>query len=420
MNDITDGKVLHKIIEILREEAVWLDKDDPITPESNLHEDLDLDDTYELFISAELDEAFDISMPIDFLAPGITVGELCNMVTAQISEYNILRTVSPDDAKDYRSAIDWLVETFDPEKNSALAQWPERYEIAALAEYATLKKKYPAYLDKATKYLFDAAGVGYDQNEKLISKSEIEAKSIDRRASMIGGFPWTDADNPWPKFEHPDGHTIWAEPVFQLNLAALSEQLGIILPPSLLQFWDGFRLVEIPLTSTMSGDGSQPSEPDWVVPARSEEPAVGWTHSDDQSVGSYIKVGDSSFHLPRMDSFLAGGIAYRDEYVFQSDEDWKDSSEWEEARAVPAEIADKIHDDEGVAYDAFSAMKMRDSAFVGAPTRTEIIYEDWIKDGYRALYSASGSGLSIWGGGFIQVFYRVQDGKFEFSTQVGS
>lgn len=350
----------------------------------------------------------------------MTVGDLSSLVEAQISEFIGLRTISRDDANEAANTIDWLVKSFDPESTSALAQWPERYKNAALAKYAILKKTYPNYLDKATKYLFDAAVAGYDQIERAISKSEIETRSIDRLASMAGGFPWTDAGNPWPKSDHPDGHTIWGEPVFQLNLATLSEQLGIPLPPSLLQFWDHFDLIEIPIASIMSGDGSQYAEPDWSIPSRRTEPPVGWTHSDEQRVGNYISPGDPNFSLPKMESFLTGDISYWDEYVFQSDENWKDPSEWEEARPVPPEILNKLQADEEATYDAFYALKIRYPAFLGVPRESDITYENWIKDGYKALYSASGSGLSIWGGGFIQVFYRVRDGKFEFATQVGS
>lgn len=420
LSEISNEEILLKVIDVLRDQAVWLDEAELITPESKIYEDLDLDDTYELWISSELDEVFDISMPNDFLKPGVTVSDLCSLVEAQISESFELRTVSPDNAEESKRAVDWLIESFDPESTSALAQWPGRYESAALTKYAVLKRTYPEYLDKATKYLFDAASTGFDQIETALLKSEIETRAIDRRASMVGGFPWTDANNPWPKWDHPDGHTIWGEPVFQLNLATLSEQLGVPLPPILLQFWDHFDLVEVPLAATMTGGTHQPAEPDWFIPERSKEPPVGWTHSDESKVGSYIRPSDPNFQLPKMEAFLTGGIAYWDEYVFQSDEDWKDPSEWEEARPVPTEISEKLLADEEAVYDVFAAAKVTYTAFLGVPRESNITYEDWVKDGYRALYSASGSGLSIWSGGFIQVFYRVCDGKFEFATQVGS
>lgn len=420
MNVISDGKVLQKVIEILREQAVWLGDDTPVTSDSKIHEDLDLDENDDLWIISELDEAFDIAMPMDVLTPFMTVGALAKAVDEQILEAAELRTINPDDAQDAKRAIDWLIRSFDPESTSALAQWTEKYENAAFAKYATLKKDYPEYLNKATKYLFDAANVGYDQIEKAISKVEVEARTIDRRGSMVGGFPWTDADNPWPKWDHPDGHPIWGEPVFQLNLATLSEQLGIPLPPSLLQFWDHFDLIEIPLAATLAGSSAQPVEPDWFIPKRIKEPPVGWTHSNENQIGSYINVGELTLQLPKMESFLTGGVAYWDEYIFQSDDDWKDPSEWEEARPVRAEIVEKLKNDEEAAHDAFRNIKSCSSAFLGVPRTSDITYENWVKDGYAALYSASGAGLSIWSGGFIQVFYRFRDGKFEFATQVGS
>jgi hypothetical protein len=419
MNAISDEKVLHKVIEILRGQARWLDEDEPITPESKIQEELDIGLCEEIWIIKKLNIAFDITMPVEFLKPGVTVSELTNIVEERIAEVAEIRSIKPDEAEYSKRNIDWLTKSFDPESSSSLSQWPERYENAALAKYAALKKTYPAYLDKATKYLFDAAAIGYEQIETAISKSALEARSIDRRASMVGGFPWTDADNPWPKYDLPDGHTIWGEPVFQLNLATLSEQLGIALPPSLLQFWDYFDLREISLASTMTGSDGQPVEPSWFIPERSAEPPVGWDHSGQEGVGQYIKVGDPTFQLPKMETFL-DGAAYWDEYVFQDAQDWKDSSEWMAARPVPAEIAEKLQEDEEAVANAFQDQKSSYPSFLGIPMDSRISYEDWVKDGYKALYSAGGSGLYIWGGGFIKVFYRNKEGKFEFTARVGS
>lgn len=50
LSEISNEEILLKVIDVLRDQAVWLDEAELITPENKIHEDLDLDDTYELWI----------------------------------------------------------------------------------------------------------------------------------------------------------------------------------------------------------------------------------------------------------------------------------------------------------------------------------------------------------------------------------
>lgn len=255
------------------------------------------------------------------------------------------------------------------------------------------------------------AAVEFVQSVCSRATDEVVARSLDRRESMVGGFPWTDESHPWPSHHGSDGQPIWAEPIFQLNLEKLSQQLGLRLPSSLIQCWDGFEPMEIPLAQTTG-------EPSWFRPNQAEEPSVGWRHSEAQYVGSYISAGSSAFQLPRMEQFLDGSAAYYDEYVFQNEDEWKDLLEWQES--TPDIEGSQFDALAGEAHEAFAALKPVSTEFLGVPTRSEVSYEDWVKDGYKLLYSASGSGLHIWYGGFLMIFYRLRDGRFEFAVQMGS
>lgn len=411
MTEIAGSTIEAKVIDILREQALLLDDDVPIIGASRLDVDLDLDEFSEIEIGAELGAAFNIIMPIDFFVPGLTVSDLVALVQEEIARQTKLTTIDPDVAEGSAGDIDWLVHSKPKYASSVLATWPERQKSAPLAKLAKLRRACPDYLQKATDYLFEAAAYGYEQEETLIPRSEVEARSLDRRESMVGGFPWTDESHPWPSHHGSDGQPIWAEPIFQLNLEKLSQQLGLRLPSSLIQCWDGFEPMEIPLAQTTG-------EPSWFRPNQAEEPSVGWRHSEAQYVGSYISAGSSAFQLPRMEQFLDGSAAYYDEYVFQNEDEWKDLLEWQES--TPDIEGSQFDALAGEAHEAFAALKPVSTEFLGVPTRSEVSYEDWVKDGYKLLYSASGSGLHIWYGGFLMIFYRLRDGRFEFAVQMGS
>lgn len=419
LGNATKFGILDKIIGILRDEA-FLDDDVSINEGSRLKEDLEIDESFGFSIGLELETAFDVRLSHDFIEQAETVNDLVGIIEKSFAEDKRLTTIEHDKHDQAHSDIQWLIDSDDLFRTSALAAWPERHKSAALSKFARLRKAYPHYLEKATKYLFSTAAVGYEQTETFIKQSEVEAKIVDRTASMLGGFPWTDDRHPWPSFARPDGQIFWATPVLQLNLKTLSHKLGIQLPNTLLQFWDSFEPIEIPLADLVDADGSLAHDPNWNRPTQNEEPPVGWDHEDTSNVGSYISVGSPEFCLPSMDSFVDGSTTYYDEYIFQGEDNWKDISEWREMRPS-LDGEDSVFEElENAAYEAFSALRPKRTHFLGVPLRTEISYEEWMKDGYRLLYTASGEGLNIWDGGYLMILYRLRYGKFEFAVPMGS
>jgi hypothetical protein len=140
--------------------------------------------------------------------------------------------------------VDWLI-SLKPEYQSApIASWTERRSSKFLKLLAEMYAICPPLLleqeafDYSHMPLLDAALLGPAWALEPKYTPIISLSRLDRRGSMIGGFPWTSELFPWP-----EGKGGAMSPLIQLNLERLDlSGLGAF-PPVLLQIWgDGIDL----------------------------------------------------------------------------------------------------------------------------------------------------------------------------------
>lgn len=189
--------------------------------------------------------------------------------------------------------IDWLISLRPEYARSPLASWTGRHKSNFLQHFAKLRADYPKLLQIATDYLFAATSYLHLESLAPISREDVAAHTIDRLASMQGGFPWTDDQYPWPTEVGDDGAVVYARPALQLNMKRLGAALGIELPHILYQVWEqkfGERVVPL--------DEIEDKEPDWSFPDIDESfggdiwEAYGWAYQTDRASTHYNWIGN--------------------------------------------------------------------------------------------------------------------------------
>lgn len=205
-------------------------------------------------------------------------------------------------------------------RNSAVASWEGRSKSRFLRAVAALHELCP---EACTRTDVWGQGMG-DYFPSLldfigsVAAWRIEARTraippravIDRRASMLGGAPWTCDLYPWPWGRY-GGRPM--SPLVQLNLAELDLSLVGRFPPVLVQVWgDGTSVWSrtIPLES-IEGHAPAPLDPGAgdrnLVSPSAFLPEVGnlflyyrgkrWRGDWIVQVGEYLSTGRSSFDL---------------------------------------------------------------------------------------------------------------------------
>lgn len=407
------GATYDKLAEILETYNLG---DDEIS-EATRFKKMEIDEFDEDDIRDQVEDEFGIDLEGKKFKSLKTVGNLVAFIDELCEKVAEKNLVTPEEV----AAVDWLIASNDEYGGSPLAKWDGRHGSKPLGQFAVLRRAFPDYLQKASDYLFAASTTAFEEEIQSIARSEIEGRRINRRASMLGGFPWTDDNNPWPHSKRDDGGITWAYPAIQLNLAELSSKLEIKLPSIILQIWDGLEPIEIPL------DQIDHKESDWNYPNYHEiESAFGWDHTDTDVVGGYVDVGRPSFQIPSLVWALDHEAAYRDEYESQSieDKDWKDLPEWEELRKMPDSEIDRFDQLTDEAYNAYTDMDSETHAFFGIPERLDVSLRiNLHKQGYRVLYNARSkalSGLNLWMDGYLSIYYRENsDGSFNFKLITG-
>lgn len=214
---------------------------------------------------------------------------------------------TPEVAKDV-DLIDWLISLRSEYRESPLSRWEGRYESTFLKKFAELANEYPRLFLVATDYLFAASSYMHVEELSRITRDNVQGQTLDRRASMQGGFPWTDYENPWPTEEMDDGTVRHARPFLQLNLRDIGSSIGINLPAVLFQVWEhGFGERTIDLADI---DGTEPC---WDFPDIDTQfsdfhyTPFGWSYIVDRNspewhwVGNLIDIEQSGdFMLPDM------------------------------------------------------------------------------------------------------------------------
>lgn len=352
----------------------------------------------------------------------------------------------PANAKD--NPVDWLISLRPEYLKTPLALWEGRYSSIFLLEFAQLRAAFPEYLGVATDYLFAASGYMSDDILQPILFQDIESRSIDRQASMQGGFPWTDETHPWPMIETPDGQSIPARPTLQLNMVEIGKAMSVDLPPVLYQLWAdevGERIIAL--------EGISGTVPSWDFPDPEAFPDAvfeshGWKCELDRGqenlnhIGNQIGVSERrTFLLADLEWCLAG----RAPDYGMSSKPWEDLLQWFCVRLgygteVEGLLERLDRSDESrrqefltratslAAINSSEINNQWDGAedsgrFFGYPVRMlgSTKYQDLVLTGRRMLYEPApridwdSSGLDFYAGdGSLFVLHRVLKGPLDF------
>ena len=227
--------------------------------------------------------------------------------------------------------IERLIQMNPAYEGTPLAAWGRETEHPFLCQLSDLHREFPNKFVIATDYLFSASSYTHQEVLRKLTINDVRRKSVNRRGSMQGGFPWTDENNPWPCFD--DGKPV--RPSLQINLKDVGQALGLALPDVLYQYWGedagGVRIIHL--------SDIEDKDPSWSYPDFTSTPEHkwpddgGWIFKPDAKsgqiewVGNAISVGEKAFELPDMAMF------FEDE---DPDEPapWRDLSEWLQANGL--------------------------------------------------------------------------------------
>lgn len=204
--------------------------------------------------------------------------------------------------------VDWLISQSPEYSQTAIARWPYRHRCDLLVKLAQFHARFPDYNGVSNinglglvDYVLFGSGYAYSAHCTNMRLDQIK----DRRASMLGGFPWTCSKYPWPfaKGIHPSKKKLAAEerqpgplsPLIQLNLSEL--QLAHVgeFPKVIVQIWGDHiepLLRVIPLSS-ITGE-----IPDAEYYKHAQE-HLSFENAEPGIAGQFLKVGgDAWFEIP--------------------------------------------------------------------------------------------------------------------------
>lgn len=150
-----------------------------------------------------------------------------------------------------RSAVDDLLDKLEL-RTSPLAALPQRNTDPSLLLMAAFCLTNPGLIDSEFEVVARHSGLGCRELRKTVTG----ARSLDRKASFVGGFPWTDAKNPWPRSAESGQ---WLSPIIQLNMRDIGLDMLGLPQDVLVQVWgNGIE----PLVRTLMLDDLAPGGPD--------------------------------------------------------------------------------------------------------------------------------------------------------------
>ncbi len=304
------------------------------------------------------------------------------------------------------SHADWLI-TLDPAyAKSAIAAWEGRHDCELLKLTAELYALCPDFaLDPAA---FDILDNEYSLLDYVMAAAAwaievvvvpfTDYASVDRKSSMIGGFPWTCERHPWPT-----GSSGALSPVYQLNLAQLDLSRIAEFPPVIVQAWgDGIDFLTrvIPLADL---EGVDPSRD----PLAYENLYLFYDRGDTEQAGAILSTGKAVFALPT--EGLEYPVCATESGLYMDLE--------------PGDFKSKINvvierfRDEIFASERSLPKFVRSNHFGGQHHPIQWFYEP--SDQCRALFeygSATFKGLCIYADGSMQVSYSPADMWNGFQT----
>lgn len=288
------------------------------------------------------------------------------------------------DGKPIKEWIDKLVLSKESYSKSPLGMFNGRYELKFLAALSVIRERFPNNCEEFCDYIFLTSQVSCGDLKKITAKS-VRDKTLDRKSSMIGGFPWTDDKNPWPETNPGDSKTALL-PVAQLNLQEISRIIGIKFPSVLIQLWgeDYFRTINIDEIDT----------PEWNYP---EYAGNGYGSYETCELSGDIIILDQkiiSCDTNCADNILSNNIIT--DYKYDDNGDIID--EYQEIDG-DIELFETLHNH---VYEIENEIKGK--IIFPNPKNYNDTYSSYVRDGWRIL-----AGSHHW-----SIYYRHNNGDFEF------
>lgn len=305
------------------------------------------------------------------------------------------------------SSADWLISLKPEFSQSKVALWGERHDSATLKLVSKLCALCPeialspwAFFDKPSHdepSLLERIFRGADWTIELKTIPLTTISGIDRRASMLGGWPWTSEQYPWPL-----GEAGRMSPLLQLNLQQLELSLLEDFPPVIVQAWGNG--VEFFMRTIRIEDISN-SDPDPVFSGHNQK-SLYYDGAKVGRVGELLATGKSVFHLCGhwLSGALSDGFSDRIDKVLGFDRS-------EKARDLIDALWDRVDADEELLppFADRSHFGGYQSGMYDAPTLRP--------NGKRSLLEINEAESLIFKDGisqFIQVHYRSENIDREF------
>lgn len=208
--------------------------------------------------------------------------------------------LSPKQQKpDGISPADWLISLKPEYACSAIARWEGRHSSKLLKLVSDLYAVCPEFvLDNPWDHnfptsepgLLDRLMAGATWAIELVKAAPIEGiAGLDRKASMIGGIPWTCSRYPWPTGDEGP-----MTPVIQLNMKQLELTLLHEFPEIIVQIWS-YGVSDL-YTRTIALDHLDGAKAMAEVKTNSNE-YIFYDGSENGLIGEIISRGAECFHL---------------------------------------------------------------------------------------------------------------------------